>query len=251
MRTYHLAILGLAASLVQALPTPSVYRPFKPPKGKGGDATTGNSGDANGGHVVNSGWNIYNGPGANKAGNGGISWTGDAIAGDGGFFGGNGGNAKSGNSGDANGGSVINQGGNIYNGPGANKAGNGGVSVSGTAIGGDAHRKRGYKPFKGADATSGNAASANGKGVYNTGWVIANGPNANKGENGGFSITGPAVGGDGLFSGGDATSGNANNANGGPVVNKGGYIINGPGANKAGNGGVSVSGPAYGGNAGP
>lgn len=55
---------------------------------------------------------------ADKAGNGGISWSGDAIAGQGGLFGGNGGNAKTGNTGNANGGSVINSGALISNSPG-------------------------------------------------------------------------------------------------------------------------------------
>lgn len=50
-----------------------------------------------------------------KAGDGGISWSGDAIAGQGGFLGGDGGNAKTGNTGNTNGGSVINSGGFISN----------------------------------------------------------------------------------------------------------------------------------------
>ena len=90
------------------------------------------------------------------AGNGGVTWSGNAYGGQGGYFGGNGGDAKSGNTGNANGGDVINSGGFISNGAFSStstsvtslsaptdsllfidKAGNGGISKSGNAVGGN------------------------------------------------------------------------------------------------------------------
>jgi hypothetical protein len=131
--------------------------------GNGGSAQTGSSGSVNGGSVYqqSSPWGyIYNGFGSGKShpapaplvfylhntaaqgGNGGYSWTGNAIGGAGGqaygfdSHGGNGGYASTGNSGSANGGDVTNKGGSVINAPYASQGGNGGYTHSGSAVGG-------------------------------------------------------------------------------------------------------------------
>ncbi|KAI0073795.1 hypothetical protein K474DRAFT_143259 [Panus rudis PR-1116 ss-1] len=133
-------------------------------------------------------------------------------------------------------------------------AGNGGTSVSGNAYGGHAKRGYNYTPYiptfaKGGNAKSGDSGNANGGDVVNEGGYIWNGWGSNTAGDGGFTGTGIAKGGNGLGGGGNAVSGNSGNANGGSVYNGGGTIINTAGANHAGNGGVSVSGTAIGGNA--
>lgn len=185
--------------------------------GGGGNAISGNSGNANGGSVYNSGGTIVNGPGASKsyislvpihlsicwqfvdkAGNGGVSISGNAYGGNAkrgypffpGF--GAGGNAQTGNSGNANGGDVVNEGGYIWNGWGSSKftslphhflststdfplcslldqAGNGGFTKSGNAYAGSGFGG-------GGNAVSGNSGNANGGSVYNGGYAITNGP---------------------------------------------------------------------------
>ncbi|TCD65185.1 hypothetical protein EIP91_003007 [Steccherinum ochraceum] len=113
------------------------YKSFTPPPPTSGSATSGSSGDANGGSVANiaTGESTIRNNGHNTAGDGGRSISGDAIGGNGV----NGGSAKSGNAGNANGGDVINEAtgkSKIIN-NGSNRAGDGGVSRSGDAIGGN------------------------------------------------------------------------------------------------------------------
>lgn len=85
----------------------------------GGNAVSGSTGDVDGGDVVNDSdadGTITNDAGANLAGMGGTTESGDAVAGDS-----TGGSAFSGNTGNARGGSVYNSGGDITNDAGASK----------------------------------------------------------------------------------------------------------------------------------
>ncbi|KAI0335989.1 hypothetical protein GY45DRAFT_571308 [Cubamyces sp. BRFM 1775] len=105
----------------------------------GGNAYTGNSGDVDGGDVVNQG-NNFGMPtlmnmNSNNAGAGGGSLSGCANGGRGNTDRGAGGNAYSGSSGNAQGGSVWNSGG-VMN-VDSNNAGGAGTSQTGCATGGD------------------------------------------------------------------------------------------------------------------
>ncbi|CDO72397.1 hypothetical protein BN946_scf184977.g96 [Trametes cinnabarina] len=104
----------------------------------GGNAYTGNSGDVNGGDVVNEGDNFgmptLMNMNSNNAGAGGGSLSGCAGGGYGGSRGA-GGNAYSGSSGNAEGGEVFNSGG-VMN-VDSNNAGSAGTSQTGCATGGD------------------------------------------------------------------------------------------------------------------
>ncbi|KAH8103063.1 hypothetical protein BXZ70DRAFT_927956 [Cristinia sonorae] len=117
MRASFLTVLVFATTATYAAP----FFPPPLPHGNGGSAYTGSTGNVNGGDVINDGYWISNGYGANKAGSGGVSWSGDAFAGNGGYFGGNGGSAYTGSTGNANGGSVINTGAFISNAGGASE----------------------------------------------------------------------------------------------------------------------------------
>ncbi|TCD66581.1 hypothetical protein EIP91_001138 [Steccherinum ochraceum] len=230
-----------------------------------GSATSGNAGNVDGGSVANlaTGESLVFNIGKNRAGDGGRSITGDAIGGNG-FFGGS---ATSGNSGNAYGGDVVNAatGESAVINAGSNRAGNGGTSRSGDAIGGNSVTKRSskvdalryrYKSFvppppTSGSATSGSSGDANGGTVANiaTGESTIRNNGLNIAGDGGRSISGDAIGGNGV-GGGSAKSGNAGNANGGDVINEAtgeSRIINN-GSNRAGDGGVSRSGDAIGGN---
>ncbi|KAI0824175.1 hypothetical protein BC628DRAFT_1380143 [Trametes gibbosa] len=104
----------------------------------GGNAYTGNSGDVDGGDVVNQG-NNFGAPtilnmNSNNAGSGGESMSGCAFGGRGNTDRGSGGNAYSGSSGTAEGGNVFNSGGMMN--VDSNNAGTAGTSESGCASGG-------------------------------------------------------------------------------------------------------------------
>ncbi|TCD66072.1 hypothetical protein EIP91_001830 [Steccherinum ochraceum] len=182
----------------------------------GGSATSGNSGNAYGGDVINeaTGESAVINAGSNRAGNGGTSRSGDAIGGNSvtkrsskidalrtkyqSYTPPTSGSATSGNAGNANGGSVAN-------------------------------------------IATGESTVRN------------EGDDCDESENiagdGGRSITGDAIGGNGI-GGGNAKSGNSGNANGGDVINEAtgeSKVVN-SGTNRAGNGGTSRSGDAIGGN---
>ncbi|KAK7694462.1 hypothetical protein QCA50_001648 [Cerrena zonata] len=151
MRTaFSLALFTVVCGcLVAAAPTPSntiaarsplpaLWYSLSTKRGQGGSASSGDTGDVNGGDIVSEGDSVNNAADANVAVSGGTTVTGDAVAGNGSGSDGSGGDASSGNAGDANGGSIYNYGGDITNAAGANTAGAGGESFSGNAYGGDA-----------------------------------------------------------------------------------------------------------------
>lgn len=236
----------------------------------GGNAHSGGSANASGGNVGNFSDDpdeVQINNASNTAGSGSISATGDGIGGNGDGFG-PGGNGSSGNSGISRGGDVVNEsaGGITNTGPGANTVGTGGLSGSGNAVGGNAggFRKRAFDAnTAGGNAYSGASASTSSGSVSNvadpdtdvTNTADANiGPDVVTGGDDGAtseSFTGSAEGGDGdgFGPGGNAYSGAAGPSNGGFVFNQGGNINNAD-SNLAPNGGVSDSGPAFGGNAG-
>ncbi|TCD70673.1 hypothetical protein EIP91_002397 [Steccherinum ochraceum] len=236
----------------------------------GGNAHSGGSANASGGNIGN----FSEDPGAplinnasNAAGNGDISATGDGIGGNGDGFG-PGGNGSSGNAANSRGGDIVNEGrGGVTNtGPGANTVGTGGFSGSGDAIGGSAggFRKRAFDyGTAGGNSYSGASSSTSSGSVSNVADPdsdVTNTANSNIGPDvvtagdGGptsESFSGTSVGGDGdgFGPGGNAYSGAAGPSNGGFVFNEGDDITN-TASNDAVNGGVSDSGPAFGGNAG-
>lgn len=67
MRSSFFALLAVAIAAVHAAPTPGGYTPPKPKGGNGGSAQTGNTGNVNGGDVINQGFGISNGYGASKS----------------------------------------------------------------------------------------------------------------------------------------------------------------------------------------
>ncbi|KAH8103115.1 hypothetical protein BXZ70DRAFT_773209 [Cristinia sonorae] len=149
---------------------------FDPFASSGGSATTGSTGDSNGGGVTNDGNAIVSSIVANKAGNGGNTLSGAATGGEGSWFWGNGGDGTSGNTGSTNGGSIDNNGNVIYGSAVSNQAGSGGTSQSGTATGGNAKRQLFglFDPFasSGGSATTGTTGDSNGGDVTNGGNAI-------------------------------------------------------------------------------
>jgi len=222
MRTSFLTILALVSvALVNGAPTVVI-----PTLAKGGDATSGYSGNVGGGSVYNSGGFVLNTAFANQGGKAGLTSSGIAVGGNGA---GGGGSATSGSTGTAYGGDVQNYGGAIVNGYKSNQAGNGGIAVSGAAIGGNAwKRTTSTLSFgKGGDAKSGYSGSVDGGNVFNSGGFVLNTAFANQGGKAGLTQSGIAVGGNGLGGGGSATSGSTGNAYGGDVQNYGSVIVNG------------------------
>ncbi|KAH8103119.1 hypothetical protein BXZ70DRAFT_928230, partial [Cristinia sonorae] len=134
------------------------------------------------------------------------------------------------------------------------KADNGGKTLSGASTGGEGSWFWG----NGGDGTSGNTGSTNGGSIDNNGNVIYGSAISNQAGSGGTSQSGTATGGNakrqlfGLFdpfasSGGSATTGSTGDSNGGDVTNGGNAIVSSIVANKAGNGGKTLSGAATGG----
>lgn len=222
MRFSFFAFVLLAISSGSVLAAPIEAHGDLVARQNGGNAHSGNSGSVDGGNSIqNSRGGAINNNNSGACdnvltyslrlrhilsafgGTGGRTSTGDATGGDGRGRG-SGGNASSGNSGSARGGSVVNNGGSVTNSNGASRAGNGGSSRSGDARGGDAGR--GFFAKREPEAAPEPAPEPEAK---RPSWYR---PSSN---------------------GGDASSGNSGNVDGGDVVQigrPGGTISNSGGS---------------------
>ncbi|KAH8103120.1 hypothetical protein BXZ70DRAFT_773710 [Cristinia sonorae] len=107
----------------------------------------------------------------------------------------------------------------------------------------------------GGNAVTGDTGNSDGGSVSNTGNAIVGSQEMNQAGSGGLTQSGAATGGNtkrqlfGLFdpfasSGGSATTGSTGDSSGGSVTNGGNIVVDALNANKAGNGGTTVSGNA-------